>query len=550
MKTNKIYFLIAAALVITGLSSCNKFLDKNPDNRATIDTEEKVVKLVSSAYMTDGYPLIAEFLSDNIDEDTDNNTRTDRFVEQLWNWEDITESNNESPERFWGSAYMAIANANAALKAIEELGGPGVSSTLAQAYGEALVSRAYHHFMLLNLFAKNYNTATSASDLGITYMVESEHTLNPQYERNSVKECYELIEKDLEEGLPYVGDDNLEVPKYHFNRRAAYAFAARFYLFYEKWDKAIECADECLGSAPATLLRDYVEPASNALAIARHYIDASQKSNFLLFTAYSRLGLCFGGSSTGLTIYVTWAKYSCNNYLGNTEIYCTQSVQRNVWGTNGNFVSPVRRFTGTNNNKQVMYKLPYLFEYTDPVAGIGYNRTVYPALWADETLLVRAEAKILKKDYDGAVEDLNTWLHNITTTTFVLTKDNIVAFYNRMNYATWNASTPKKHLHPAFEIDAEGSDQEAMLQFLLHMRRIETAHLGLRWFDVKRYGIEIWRRQMNASGNPQTLKDVLTVDDERRAVQIPQKVVDAGYQPNPRPEKDAKDTEVTFAEEN
>ena len=103
-----------------------------------------------------------------------------------------------------------------------------------------------------------------------------------------------------------------------------------------------------------------------------------------------------------------------------------------------------------------------------------------------------------------------------------------------MAYATWLNSTPKKHLHPAFTIGAEGSDQENLLQFILHMKRIETLQLGQRWFDVKRYGIEIWRRQMDATGNPSMQTDVLTVDDERRAVQIPQKVIDADYTPNPR----------------
>ena len=64
--------------------------------------------------------------------------------------------------------------------------------------------------------------------------------------------------------------------------------------------------------------------------------------------------------------------------------------------------------------------------------------------------------------------------------------------------------------------------------------RIETMEGGLRWFDIKRYGIEIIRRTMSSNGLPAEKTDVLTKDDERRAIQIPQKVRDAGCPANPR----------------
>lgn len=56
----------------------------------------------------------------------------------------------------------------------------------------------------------------------------------------------------------------------------------------------------------------------------------------------------------------------------------------------------------------------------------------------------------------------------------------------------------------------------------------------MRWYDVNRYGIEIVRRVMNASGIPTKKVDVLKVNDPRRVVQIPLKVRDAGFEPNPR----------------
>ena len=73
-----------------------------------------------------------------------------------------------------------------------------------------------------------------------------------------------------------------------------------------------------------------------------------------------------------------------------------------------------------------------------------------------------------------------------------------------------------------------------MLQCMLQFRRLETMHAGIRWFDIKRYGIEIVRRTLNPAGQPETRTDFLGKDDLRRVHQIPQKVRDAGFEANPR----------------
>ena len=142
------------------------------------------------------------------------------------------------------------------------------------------------------------------------------------------------------------------------------------------------------------------------------------------------------------------------------------------------------------------------------------------------------------KEYDKALADLNLWVENCIKTPVTLTAESIQKFYNTIDYSYSDdegmVSTQKKHLNPAFQIDEEGSVQESMLQCVLSMRRIETMPQGIRWFDVKRYGIEIVRRQMDAQGVPATLIDVLKKDDPRRAVQLPSRVISAGMTPNPR----------------
>ena len=70
--------------------------------------------------------------------------------------------------------------------------------------------------------------------------------------------------------------------------------------------------------------------------------------------------------------------------------------------------------------------------------------------------------------------------------------------------------------------------QRPLIHCVLHFRRIETMFDGYRWFDIKRYGIEI---DHNIAGKG---VDKLVYNDPRRAIQLPQEVISAGLEPNPR----------------
>ncbi|WP_306306328.1 RagB/SusD family nutrient uptake outer membrane protein [Segatella albensis] len=204
MKIKKIFYsTLTLAFAGMTLISCNDFLDKMPDNRATIDTDDEAISLLTSAYPENDYMMVGEFMSDNVDDYGANNPYTDRFIDQVYHWQDVTEDDSESPEEFWQASYKAIANANQALASIEEMGA-NKSEKLSRAKGEALLCRAYNHFMLTNMFCKNYNDTTSNKDLGIPYMEAPETTLYPKYSRGTVAEDYEKIETDLLEGLSLV----------------------------------------------------------------------------------------------------------------------------------------------------------------------------------------------------------------------------------------------------------------------------------------------------------------------------------------------------------
>lgn len=536
MKINNISLLILA-LSFT-LVSCNGWLDIMPDNRAEVDTEEKVASLLVSAYPETSYIMCAELSSDNVDDFGESIPEHNRIYGQFFRWEDVTEIDNEDPKSVWEASYGAVTNANHALEAIDKIGTR--TPLLMASRGEALLCRAYNHFVLANMFCKAYNPATADTDLGIPYMLNSEKELNPKYKRGTVADVYEKIAKDLEEGLPLINDAVYKVPKYHFNEKAAYTFASRFYLFYGKWDKAIECATVALGAAPEELLRDYAAistyPRDEDWTQAIQWNSTGMKNNFLLMTAYSTLGYYYSG-------YAYESRITTGNMLIQTEI-----MNNAPWGKVTPSMSEYdyRKFyncnayvyIGTDLDKTHWPKLPLLFEYLDPVAGTGFYRTNYAALTAEEALLNRAEAYIAKGDFDSAMDDIHIWTENTldmdSCDPAVLTKASIKDWADGLEYYTPQAPTPKKKLNPLLFDVEEGSQKEAMLHALLFIRRIEFMQMGMRWFDVKRYGIEISRRTMTTGLAVKSVDDVLTLNDERRAIQIPKDVITAGLTANPR----------------
>lgn len=515
MKRIYIIFIVLLGLFV---ASCDSYLDETPDNRAEVDSQTKIRKLLVSAYTEGNHALVTELSSDNIDDLGTFNPNSNRFYEQVANWGDMTEINNDDTENIWEKSYSAIAHSNEALAAIEKLG----ETNLLAEKGEALITRAYSHFILVNVFCKHYNTITSSADLGITYMEKSETVLNPEYERGNVKDVYEKINADIEAALPLISDDIYEIGAYHFTKKAAYAFAARFNLYYEQWQKAKDYASVVLTANPSSQLRDWSRIAAlpqDTEVVSNAYIN--DPANLLALTSISGMGTYFGAFYTG-------SRFNHSGKIAAEQTLFAPAPWGNITGFDYHFRPFV--YTGNNLDKTLFYKIPYLREITNAVAQTGYTRTVMIPFTTDETLLVRAEAEIMLKENTKALADINLWSKDI-----FIDKETTLAqvdtLYTNMAYSSDTLVTQKKKLNPKFTVTS--GDQENLIHYVLQCRRILTLHEGLRWFDIKRYGIEVPRFQIQADDKVVVL-DVLKADDPRKAIQLPQDVISAGLAANPR----------------
>lgn len=515
------------------LASCADQLDTLPDNRTTLDTPKKIAGLLVTAYPDRTPTLFNEWMSDNTDYMGAQNSQGNRGGDQYFFWQEQTEGGNDSPEQVWMLYYGGIYKANEALAAIEDQGGPK-NDILRNSKGEALVLRAYNHFVLANEFCRPYNGKTSTKDAGLYYAtgIADFSAAAEQSVRGTVADVYAKIAEDIEAGIPLI-NDTYEVPKYHFNKQAAYAFATRFYLYYEKWEKAKEYADKLLGSNPAASLRDYaalqampLSKSEQAVKIAEAYCSASADCNLLIQTSVSNAGMA-------LAPWLTSKRYTLTNYLSETELF----QSNNIWGTSSNLIWKPFTVNQAESNFALLMKLPREMEIVNTTTGSGYLRTLNVDFTMDEALLNRAEAEIMLGQNDAACADMTIWMKNFFNTNVTLTPTSVQTYFKTVPYAYADADKMvpsfKKHISPRFTIGVEGSVQESLLQCMLNFRRIETVHQGLRWMDIRRYNIEIPRRLIGVNGRPSKNLDWLEKDDPRQVVQIPQSIRESGVAGNP-----------------
>lgn len=514
MKTIRILKLVTLGLTLTA-TSCNKFLDTLPDKRTELNNDQKVKALLVSAYPTMHRAGLIEHRTDNVQDNGLRYEEDDISVRQNYRWEWHTDTDWDTAQGLWEACYASIGSANQALLSIEQLGNP---ASLQAAKGEALLCRAWGHYLLVTTFSQAYNAQTSATDKGMPYFTEPERSINIQAKRLSVKETYERIEADLKVGYPLIKDSNYTPAtlKYHFNQRAAAAFMADFYLSYEHWAEAKKYADIALGQNPT--LRDlagyqkFTGPSEYTYA----YISAEEPANLMLQATRS-----------------LWGRTYNDRRYGHADVIARSQTYRSVFpGGSSLPVFDRLYYSGTPDPMVFFPKMEEIFEITNVLARTGQPHIVATPFTVDKSLLLRAEANVLLGQYDAALADLNLWY--LSKGGRSATMEQVEQHYSiptgqseeEQAAAKNKLATIAKPLNPRFAKPLEEGRQYLLMQAVLHAKRVDAVHEGGRWDDIKRYGIEI--KHALYDGTELTL----TAHDARKALQIPANVITAGLEPN------------------
>ncbi|MBN9297121.1 MAG: RagB/SusD family nutrient uptake outer membrane protein [Filimonas sp.] len=434
----KIIINIGLLGCIFSMAGCEKYLTTIPDDRTVVTTTDQVTQLLTTAYPHRSYMNFAEAMSDNA-EDKGNSAAVvgDQIGYsinlQAYNYQDNSINiGDDSPIGYFYDCYRAIAAANLALSYCNNAD----SAKYRGQKGEALLCRAYAHFMLVTLFAKPYDATTASSDPGVPYLTTVETKVFATYDRKTVQYDYDMIEKDIVAGIPLI-DEKIYggAPKFHFNLQAAHAFASRFYLFKKDYPQVVAHSSAVFGAtAPATLLRNQVYYKTlSYYNQAQAYTVSSENANLLLQETNSTYGPNFYGYRFGMGETIRARMFDNANVTGT-------SYAITVYGATASF-----------------YNVPKF--YTN----------VFPLFATEEVLLNRVEANIALKNYPDAITDMNSWISRNTATAPKVTTTSIMNFYKM-------------------------SQDSSMVQATLDFKRVSYIEEGLRWLDVLRLKMPVVRR--------------------------------------------------------
>ena len=137
----------------------------------------------------------------------------------------------------------------------------GLLETKNNILGEALVHRAYNFFMLVNMYAKQYDAASADKDPGIPLLVKP--VLLGNLTRRSVKDTYDQILADIRQAIPLL--PNKSTSNTRPSKVAAYALLSKVYLYMRDFNKAAAFADSTL--AISNQLYDYNTAVAGATPV-------------------------------------------------------------------------------------------------------------------------------------------------------------------------------------------------------------------------------------------------------------------------------------------
>ena len=414
---------ILPVILILGFAACENYVDITPTGKKTVDsTYYELIALPNRAY----HPAAFALLSDNV-WSKESNIIGNEFI----SWDGINMTFNEAANRkelsdnnLYENCYTYILRSNIVISLVDASLGDKDVKELAKA--EAKIMRAWDHFILINTFAKAYNPETAATDGGVAIIDKYDLEATPT--KSTVAQVYDFIIKDIEEALPYLQEEPVNV--YHPSKAFGYALAARVYLFHRDWKKAKEAAEESL-------------KLNNTLI---DYIDLGAK-----------------GGPTKVTTYAKGGNPEVLNYAymgGPTEVlaFCYGMLSPEMVQLFGQNDERLNQFFKTSDNSV------YYFDEGSGAAlwntSITYSKfqPMSVGMRTAEVYLILAEAKARLKDIPGAVQTLN--------------------------------QLREKRIKRAEAVLPEPATERAMVQAVIDERRKELISGFSRFWDLKRYNTE------------------------------------------------------------
>ena len=249
-------------------TSCGDFLDEYSQDLVVVKTVEDLDEvLLGDVYLPNKAPtafLSSSFVSWLNFLDDDINTVIyrrggDKWLSTKWlygytNWlqeigasvdGSVTIASDDSP---WVETYYRINIINVILNELKNIDLDDDADELAalRIQGECHFQRGLFYFFLVNLYAKAYQPESAGEMLGIPLKLTS--YVENEFHRNSVKEVYEQVVKDLILAVDELTRSPQSNPSFRASRESALLLLSRVYLYMQDWENARKTAKEFLES--------------------------------------------------------------------------------------------------------------------------------------------------------------------------------------------------------------------------------------------------------------------------------------------------------------
>jgi starch-binding outer membrane protein, SusD/RagB family len=347
----------------------------------------------------------------------------------------------------WSFPYVAINEANNIIARIDDLDVdfPNLEQVKRRIKGEAYFLRALNYFDLVRTKAYEPGQEVGGFTQGVILRTQPTDTVEEAdfRARSSNVEVYQRIEADLIEAAALLqGSGNT---RNFANRAAALSLLSRVYLYWGRWADAENLATQGLDAAGINLVQD---TGNN------QYYNAWQATSHpeAIFELIMTPGTDGDATNSNQALNaLTWGEQGNQSF--SFEAIPTQDLM------NAHEEGDARSDLYAEGRKGAA-TIMYIQKWPGNVAQYVSN---IPVIRLPELYLNRAEARAEQANYAGARSDLNTL----------------------------------RNARGLEDVDA-GLAGQALIDAILHERRLEFAFEGHRFFDLKRRGMDIPKPQTDA----------------------------------------------------
>jgi hypothetical protein len=415
-------FLSFFIFLILLFCSCKKFIEIRPapnllESSLVFSTNSTALSAASGVYtQLRGLSLLATngglsvYTGLSADElfNTSAGTVPDQFFQNA-----LLPNNNSANDNFWIYSYRIIYQSNAIISGLANAVAV-TDSVKKQLTGEMKFVRAFCYFLLVNLYGD------------VPLITSVDYATNAVASRSAVTLVYQQIINDLLDAQGLLKTAYISAGKARPNKWSATALLARVYLFQKNWNNAVAQASSIINAGTYSLL-----PSAN---IANTFLANSAETIWEIASdnANTIEGAAFIPSSASVK-----PVYALTPFL--LTAFEAGDLRKTNWLRSNTINTPA---------PSVTYYYPFKYKERSVTTPVKEYVIVFRLA---ELYLIRAEARLMTNDINGAKADLNS----------IRTRAGLAV--------------------------ATANDIPSLLLLIEHERQVELfAEWGHRWFDLKR----------------------------------------------------------------